>query len=419
MREYRESGVEPIGVIPREWDCVRVSRVLEKSEKGIMVGPFGSSLTNAVIGGDQGAYKIYGQANLIRRDFCYGDKYISESKYRELQNYEVIPGDVVVSMMGTIGKCRVVPEGIQKGIMDSHLIKLRLGKEIDPYFFVYAYESVAVYDQIMAKSKGSIMTGLNSSIVKSLFIPLPELYEQRKIIDYLDKENSIIDSLIDEVKASIEEYKAWKASIIYEAVTKGLDKDAEMKDSGVEWIGNMPVHWNHTLLKNLCDMQSGRNLTSEQIADEGEYPVYGGNGIRGYYDSYNTEGEFLTVGRQGALCGNVHRVTGQVWATEHAVVTRPKEQVDLGYLYYELIAMNLNQYASNTAAQPGLAVGAILAKQALLPPMAEQKAIGKHLDMMSSSIDSLISEKESLISDLEAYKKSLIFETVTGKRKVV
>lgn len=251
------------------------------------------------------------------------------------------------------------------------------------------------------------------------FIAIPPVREQEAIAVYLNDEISHIDSLIDEAKASIEEYKSWKASIIYEAVTKGLDKDVEMKDSGMEWIGNMPVHWNHTSLKNLCDMQSGRNLTSEQIADEGEYPVYGGNGIRGYYDSYNTEGEFLTVGRQGALCGNVHRVTGQVWATEHAVVTRPKEQVDLGYLYYELIAMNLNQYASNTAAQPGLAVGAILAKQALLPPMAEQKAIGKHLDMMSSSIDSLISEKESLISDLESYKKSLIFEVVTGKRKVV
>ncbi len=250
-------------------------------------------------------------------------------------------------------------------------------------------------------------------------LAIPPLADQEAIAAYLDSKTNHIDSVIEEARASIDEYKQWKASIIYEAVTKGLDPDVEMVDSGVEWIGKMPKGWKCTALKNLCSMQSGRNITSEQIADEGDYPVYGGNGIRGYYSEWNTEGEFLTVGRQGALCGNVHKVSGRVWATEHAVVTRSKEGVSLPYLYYNLVAMNLNQYASNTAAQPGLAVGAILTKQTIIPPVEEQQLIGKFLDKKCSAIDALIGEKELLISDLEAYKKSLIFEVVTGKRKVV
>ncbi len=250
-------------------------------------------------------------------------------------------------------------------------------------------------------------------------LAIPPLAEQAAIAEYLDRETERIDAIIAEAKTSIEEYKAWKASIIYEAVTKGLDPNAEMKDSGFEWIGSMPVHWQCTALKNVCTMQSGKNITAEQISDEGIYPVYGGNGIRGYYNDYNTVGEFLTVGRQGALCGNVHKVHGKVWATEHAVVTREKNGMQLDYLFYNLIAMNLNQYASNTAAQPGLAVGVVLSKRTLLPPENEQKAISIFLAKKCAAIDALISEKESLIVDLESYKKSLIFEVVTGKRKVV
>ena len=217
--EMKDSGVEQIGSIPFTWDCVQIARVLEKSRAGIMVGPFGSSLTNAVVGPEEGKYKIYGQANLIRKDFSYGDKYITEFKYHELSNYVVVPGDIAVSMMGTIGKCKVIPNDIEEGIMDSHLIKLRLGERMNPYFFEYAYESIAVFEQIMTRSKGSIMTGLNSSIVKSLYIPVPELEEQISIVIYLDKICQFIDSLISEKELLISDLEAYKKSLIFEVVT--------------------------------------------------------------------------------------------------------------------------------------------------------------------------------------------------------
>ena len=264
-----------------------------------------------------------------------------------------------------------------------------------------------------------VRQGLNFDEVKTIKVPFPILTEQQAIVAYLDDQVSQIDSIIEEATGSIEEYKRWKASTIFEAVTKGITSDNEFKNSNVEWIGNVPKGWKITTLKHLCSMQAGKNLTTEQILDEGMFPVYGGNGIRGYYNSYNNEGDFVLVGRQGALCGNAHLVHGKFWATEHAVVTTCKDNTDIDYLYYLLIGMNLNQYASNAAAQPGLSVGTILNVKTVLPPMVEQISIAALLNQRCKAIDELIEEKEALVLDLEMYKRSIIYEAVTGKRKVV
>ena len=234
----------------------------------------------------------------------------------------------------------------------------------------------------------------------------------------MTKKCAEIDSIINEAKKSIEDYKTWKQSVIFEAVT-GKNLDCKKKDSGIEWIGEIPEGWKCLSLKNLCSMQAGKNLISEQIASSGLYPVYGGNGIRGWYDDFNTDGDYILIGRQGALCGNVHKVSGKFWATEHAVVTTTKRLfVLVEYLDYLLVGIHLNQYASNSAAQPGLSVNAILNVKTILPSLPEQEAIAKMLDSKCAQIDSLIAEKELLITDLTEYKKSLIFEVVTGKRRI-
>lgn len=214
-----DTDIPFIGKIPSAWRCVKISRVLENSKDGIRVGPFGSSLTNAVVSSAEGTVKIYGQANLIRKDFAYGDKYVTEETYERLKEYEVKPGDVAVSMMGTIGKCCVVPEGIDLGIMDSHLIKIRLNELIVPAYFEYVYESHAVFSQLLYLSKGSIMTGLNSSIVRSAYITLPDIPTQEKIVEYLNNKLEIIDAIIAKKENLIEDLELYKRSLIFEAVT--------------------------------------------------------------------------------------------------------------------------------------------------------------------------------------------------------
>ena len=164
--QMKESGIQWIGAIPYSWNVERIKYIIQNNDNGIKVGPFGSALTNEVVSSDEGKYKVYGQSNLIRKDFSYGDNYVSEQNYKRLINYEVLPNDIAVSMMGTIGKCSVVPDNIESGIMDSHLIKIRLSQKMLPRYFEYAYESDMGYSQLLINSKGSIMNGLNSTIIK-------------------------------------------------------------------------------------------------------------------------------------------------------------------------------------------------------------------------------------------------------------
>ena len=191
-------------------------------------------------------------------------------------------------------------------------------------------------------------------------------------------------------------------------------KMRKMKASGIEWIGEIPEGWEVVPVKRLCTMQAGKNLTSEQIAPEGTYPVYGGNGIRGFFSDYNCDGQFLTVGRQGALCGNVHKINGKVWATEHAVITTPSSYTILDFLYYLLIGMDLNQYVSSTAAQPGLAVGTLLNLKTCYPcSTLEQTQISNYLNAKCSEIDDLLTSVRSSIEEYKKLKQTVITQAVT------
>ena len=186
------------------------------------------------------------------------------------------------------------------------------------------------------------------------------------------------------------------------------------KDSGVQWLGEIPGHWGCVPLKRICEMKSGNNLTSLDILDKGEFPVYGANGFRGYYNQYNKEGKYILIGRQGALAGNVHLVDGKFWATDHAVVTNiTSDKVFVDYISLALISMNLNQYAFDTAAQPGLAVSKIISFSTPLPPLSEQHSIVSFLDDKCGKIDKMLEGKQKQIELLAEMKQRIIADAVT------
>lgn len=403
--KMKDSGIEWVGMIPATWDVFPAGGVFdevkEKNVNNQYSNPFSFRYGEIV---DK---KIAGE--------------IDESVEETLSAYRVVsPNTIMINGLNLnydfiSQRVAIVRE---KGIITSAYLAVQPDEgRIVPRFVLYLLKAYD-YRQVFHGVGSGIRKTLKFQDFKSIKIVAPSLTEQTAIASYLDAQCAKIDEIIAQAKASIEDYKQWKASIIYEAVTKGLNPNVEMKDSGIEWIGRMPAHWTAPALKHLCTMQAGKNLISEQISTSGEYPVYGGNGQRGYYSDYNANGNFLLVGRQGALCGNVHYVSGKFWATEHAVVTTPSKITNIRYLYYLLIAMDLNQYASNSAAQPGLSVGNILTVKTLLPPIGEQVRISEFLDNGCPKIDEVITEKQSLIDDLESYKKSLIYEVVTGKRYI-
>lgn len=165
-------------------------------------------------------------------------------------------------------------------------------------------------------------------------------------------------------------------------------------------------------LKALAGLRAGAAITSDRIEPDGDYPVFGGNGLRGYTSAYTHEGEFPLVGRQGALCGCVAFASGKFWASEHAIVVAPKTTVDPHWLADLLEAMSLNAY-SQSAAQPGLSVDTIGVIPGPAPSLEEQRAIAAFLDRETGKIDALVANKEQLIALLQEGRTALITWAVT------
>ncbi|MDQ9090329.1 restriction endonuclease subunit S [Pseudoalteromonas haloplanktis] len=186
----------------------------------------------------------------------------------------------------------------------------------------------------------------------------------------------------------------------------------EYKDSGVEWLGKVPEHWEVKRISYFALLKSGDSIVSEQIEVEGDYPVYGGNGHRGYTNRFNHDGRFILIGRQGALCGNINYGYGKFWASEHAVVVHPTLDVNIKWFGETLRAMDLNQY-NVSAAQPGLAVANITCLKAPFPNIDEQKCIANFLDYETAKIDTLIEKQQQLIKLLKEKRQAVISHAVT------
>ena len=171
--------------------------------------------------------------------------------------------------------------------------------------------------------------------------------------------------------------------------------------------------WHSFLINEICsEFKSGKNIKADSISENGEYPVFGGNGLRGYTASYNHEGLYVLIGRQGALCGNVRSVNGKTYITEHAIAAAGNEKSNTSFLHYLFLKMNLGQY-SDQSAQPGLAVNKLLKLEVSLPPISEQKKIAKLLSLL----DERIATQNKIIEDLKKLKSAIsenLFKEVKG-----
>ena len=293
------------------------------------------------------------------------------------------------------------------------------------YIFQYCYSNKVFYGMGQGVS-GFGRWRLPAEMFLNFRLPVPQINEQKKIVSYLDNLTASIDTIISEAKASIEEYKAWKASIIYEAVTKGLDPNVEMKDSGVEWIGVMPEHWSLSRIKNETkNLDYLREPVSAENRENklGLYDYYGASGVIDKIDNYNVNDTVLLIGEDGANLRMrnlplVYRASGKFWVNNHAHILKVNNQNNYSYMAYLLEAGDYTVYITG-AAQPKLSQFNLMRFPIPMAPREEQDEIEAYLDKRVGDIEQVIKEKESLVADLESYKKSVIFEVVTGKRRVV
>lgn len=179
-------------------------------------------------------------------------------------------------------------------------------------------------------------------------------------------------------------------------------------------VGIIPEEWEVKRLGEVCvTFKSGTTITSQSIRRMGLYPVYGGNGLRGYADSYTHDGTYILIGRQGALCGNINFVSGKTYISEHAIAVQPDETTSIRYLRYKLDFWNLNRF-SESSAQPGLSVEKLVRYRLAIPPLAEQKKIAEIL----CTWDDAIEKQSKLIEKLELRKRGLMQRLLTGKTRL-
>jgi type I restriction enzyme S subunit len=398
--EYKYSNVEWVGEVPKHW----------------LVKPlFGVATTESVKNedGEEKNVLSLSYGNIIRRDVDKNFGLLPES----FNTYQLVnPGELILRLTDLQNDKRSLRVGHAKerGIITSAYLKL-VAKEgaLNDY---YLYRLLHSYDttKVFYGMGGGLRQSMKFQEMRRLLILVPSLDEQQKIANFLDHETAKIDTLIAKQQQLITLLKEKRQAVISHAVTKGLNPNAPMRDSGVEWVKEIPEHWDMLRLSFALKLQSGDTITSDNIEKTGKYLVYGGNGVRGYTSRYNCDGEYVLIGRQGALCGNINMASGQFFASEHAVVVYPRKPFNNIYLAEMLRYMDLGQY-SVSAAQPGVSVERLDLLKVIMPPESEQITISKVIIKENSVFESLTKECDAMIALLRERRTALISAAVTGK----
>lgn len=409
--EYKDSGVKWLGETPDYWRIYQIKRSLVTVVNGIWGSdPKGEDDTIVLRVAD------FNRETLRIDDNNLTFRFISVN---EKKNRLLIKNDLLIEKSGGGEKqlvgCVVLFDKDFVAVTSNFVARIRPLGSVNSGFLCYAFHHL--YEQKVNYCSIKQTTGiqnLDSEQYLVNYFSFPPIIEQLSITLFLDYETSKIDQLINKQKALIELLKEKRQALISQAVTKGLNPHVKMKDSGIEWLGKVPEHWKLIKLSYVLKLQSGNTITSDSIEFEGEYPVYGGNGLRGYTETYNCEGIYILIGRQGALCGNINIAKGKFFASEHALVVYPLQKIDTDYISNLLGFMNLGQY-SVSAAQPGISVERINLLPLLLPPLAEQIEIADYVNKEILKIKKLIEKATKAVNLLQERRTALISAAVTGK----
>lgn len=440
----KDSGIAWIGEIPEHWNIKKLKYLLKPNCVNMRVGPFGSALSGDDFK-DEG-YWVYNQRCVLDKNFETNDTFVDEYKYKELNAFTVDTGDMLITTRGTIGKVAIVPENCPVGILHPCIIKFVLNQNLinNELVEIIFNNSNMIMDQIMKKSNATTIDVIYSYTLKDLLLPVIPMNEQIEIIDFLDKKCSEIDDILVDLNKQVEILTAYKKSLITETVTKGLNPNAPMKDSGIDWIGEIPNDWEVSIIKSICSLKGRigwQGLTSEEYCEEGPYLITGVDFDKGGIDWENCEHvpEFrykqaidiqiknndLLITKDGTV-GKVAIVSDcpeQVTLNSGVLLIRPLKQDYLQkFLYYVLLSNEFWHWFEITnlgATTITHLYQNVFAKfKLVIPKTFEQKEIVDFLDKKCAEIDDLIDDKTAQIEKMEKYKKSLIFEYVTGKKRV-
>ena len=421
MRKMKDSGIEWIGEIPEGWEVTKL--------KYLSTFPI-----------EKNARTDSPYIGLENIESWTGQYVSSDSQCDKSQALAFFENNIL------FGKLRPYLAKVfcasNDGCCSSEFCILNFSSSVNIRYFWNLLISPTFIDHVTKSTYGTKMPRANTDFIKNICVPVPPRIEQDRIALYLDATSAKIDSLISETRSSIEEYKKLKQAVITQAVTKGVRGEREMKDSGVEWAGLVPHHWGVAKIGSIGQTSSGATpLRSKEASFFDDATIRWvrtldlNDGL--VYDSSEKITELAlassacSIMPKGTVCVAMYGGAGTIGkcgllmsdcATNQAVcsIVCNREIVSPIFLLMQLLALKSYwmKYAVGTRKDPNISQDVVARMKILIPPLDEQKEITDYLDAKCSEIDKLIAKKEQLVKELESYKKSLIYEVVTGKREV-
>lgn len=427
----KPSGIEWIGDIPDDWEVRRGKYTLD-----LLMRPIRDNDEIITCFRDG---QVTRRSNRREDGFTFADK--------EIGYQGILKGDLVIHGMDGFAGAIGISDSDGKGSPVLNVCRPKNGS--DTRYINYYLRTLALQNVFIALSTGirERSCDLRWKKIAELLFTIPPLKTQQKIADYLDEKCGEIDATIAKQKESIEKLKAYKQSLISETVTKGLDKSAPLKPSGIDYLGDIPAHWEVKRIKELFSFGKGLPISKEDLIENG-VPVinYGqihskdnnGTSIKDSLIRYvdlnykNTNmtslvesGDFIFADTSEDLdgCGNCIYVDSKypIFAGYHCIILRSIKRNSSKYLAYlfQMDAWRTQIRRDVTGVKVFSISKKILGKSyILLPPRYEQECIVNYLQEKCNEIDIIINKKQNIIQKLDAYKKSLIFECVTGKQKI-
>ena len=419
-REMKNSGIEWIGRIPKTWE--------------VKAGKYCLTLLKRIPSSDDQVVTCFRDGEVTLRSERREEGFTISEK--EIGYQGVKKGDLVVHGMdgfaGAIGISKFDGKGSPiLNVLDSYSNK---------QFLAYYLRAAAFKGYFLATATGIRVRSCDLRWPKLAKMPilLPPFAAQQAIADYLDFKCSQIDQLSDNIKQQIEELGEYKKALITQAITKGLDPDVEMKDSGIKWVGEIPSDWSISKLKYVASIIGGNGFPEYlQGEDTDEIPFYKAGDIsaavrkisdsRTYISRIIADKHRFNLIPSGAILmpkiGEAMKKNSRALSTKICCIDNncqaivPSNQVEQDYCYYLLCIVDMNDF-DNAGTIPSLNNSKLLNLQIPFPPKKTQHAIANYLDSKCSQIDALIQTKSEILNVLQEYKKSLIFDYVTGKKEV-
>lgn len=430
MREMKDSGIEWIGAIPKDWDVVPHKRVMHKVKK-ICEQYSGEDIISLTMNG------------VIKRDLTAGGKMPTS-----FDGYQYVkPNDLLLCLFDIDVTPRCV--GVVKDYGVTSPAYSRFVMHDGYYNAYYDYLLRAIDDdKVFVHLSKNLRSSLTESDFGSIKTCVPPLAEQERIAAFLDAECAEIDAVLEKTRASIEEYKKLKQAIITQAVTKGVRGDRPMKDSGIEWIGDIPAEWSVVGQKyfwNTVESGVSVNAADKPVDNSEQYGVLKTSAVSKFvfipteHKQVNLEeygrvscpvrADSIVASRMNTpelvgACGYVQNNYPNLFLPDRLWQITFKDELSPKYAWYYLSGIRVRQYISSLSTGTSSSMQNISQSQygnifITIPSIEEQSEITKYLDEKCSSVDALIAKKQQYLAEIESYKKSLIYEYVTGKKEVI